>query len=575
MEAKESTALACAAIRWVRSLRCSCTMSFLFTRYRTNSVLVDMRPVFSLVYTSVRATKIKPMLEEWMRKARQPEAIEIVLAVDANDEASQIVAKELAAHPTWQFCWAVQDSAPFDCVRGWNLAATKVRGQVLVQVTDDIHPPDGWDAKLKALEPANWMDQDYAVHVEDGYVHNIMVLAIITKVRYDRFGYFFYPGYSSLFCDTELTEVAYREGRVIAAPHLLFEHKHPDCQKRERDAVDLVHASKERWVQGEMLFNYRAARGFPIDAGPNAVSKPVLGDSVPPAAPPGPEALKFACYIQATRDDLCLFEVCRRVFEEGVRYFCFSVPDEYWSGRVTPPDDVTAVRAVAEQVKALGAEVDCVIHQVASYRWPGDSRIKVETRVRNDALDFVRKRGYEHVLIVDGDELWRRGTLQCITDVIHKVRPAAVNCLMTPVVGCPGYPINGATDVAVVYVNSSVSFKECRTPIGDQYHLRMPLVIHFTGTRRTLEETIRKHKDSGHYDDPEYLFDEWIDKVLPHIKPGFKHRWPNGIEGVHMFKQYQIWPSVREWLAEEIKDIPPTVFPYLGLPEHVKDTSQS
>lgn len=526
-----------------------------------------MRPTFSLVYTSVRAPRIVPMLQEWMASAANPEDVEIVLAVDANDTASQLVAAELAKHPTWKFCWAVQDSAPFDCVRGWNLAASKARGKVLVQVTDDIHPPPRWDLNLSVLEPAGWMDADYAVHVEDGYVHNIMVLAVITKVRYDRFGYFFYPGYSSLFCDTELTEVAYREGRVITAAHLLFEHKHPDCQKRERDAVDLVHASRERWVQGETLFHYRAQRGFPVDAGPHAVNQPVLGHTTPPAAPPGPEPLKFACYIQATRDDLCLFEVCKRIYDEGVRYFCFSVPDQYWSGRQTPLEDMEQVAKVAEQVKALGAVVDCIRHQVATYRWPGDSRIKVETRVRNDALTYVRSRGFEHVLVVDGDELWRSGTLKHITEVVNKFRPTAINCLMTPVVGCPGYPINGATDVAVVYVNGTASFKECRTPVGDQYHLRMPLVIHFTGTRRTLDETIRKHLDSGHYDDPEYLFDEWIEKVLPNLKPGFKHKWPNGQEGVHMYRQYQIWPSVRGWLSDELADIPESVLPYLGMPD--------
>lgn len=526
-----------------------------------------MRPTFSLVYTSVRAARIAPMLEEWVAQASQPEDLEIILAVDANDAASQQAAADLAvAHPDWCYCWVVQGSSPFDCVRGWNLAATKARGKVLVQITDDIHPPVQWDSKLKALEPPDWMDRDYAVHVEDGYVHDIMVIAVITKVRYDRFGYFFYCGYSSLFSDTELTEVAYREGRVIPARHLLFEHRHPDCHKRERDAVDLVHASRERWVQGETLFNYRKLRGFPVDAGPLALAAPVLGHAVPPPAPPAPGPLQFCCYIQATRDDLCLFEVCQRVFEEGVRNFCFSVPDEYWSGRPTPPEDIAQVSQVAAQVRGLGATVDVLLHKVSTYRWPGDSRIKVETRVRNDALNSIRQKGFEHVLVVDGDELWRRGTLGYVVDAIHRFHPLAINCLMTPVVGCPGYPISGATDVAVIYVNSRSPFKECRTPYGEQHHLKMPLVVHFTGTRRTMAETILKHKDSGHYDDPEYLFEEWIEKVLPNIAPGFQHTWPNGIKGVHMFRQYQIWNSVRHWLAEEFQDIPESVRPFLGAP---------
>ena len=505
-------------------------------------------PTFSLIYTSVRSQRIGPVIQDWVSKARRKDDIEVILALDGPDEKSQAVLNDPAtfAGLTVDFITAIQPDPPFNCVRGWNLAASKAKGKVLVQVTDDMIPPDAWDVKLKALEPANWMEEDWAVHVEDGYVHNLMVLAIITKVRYDRFGYFFYPEYQSLFCDTELTEVAYREKRVIEAKHLLFDHQHPDCQKRERDAVDLVHASKERWLLGEKLFNFRKQRNFPIDAGPNAKDAPETA--------PG---LSFCVYVQATRDDLCLFEVCQRMIEEGVRDFFFSVPDEYWSGRPTPTEHIDQVKEVARQVAQIGGHVQIMLHKVKSYRWPGDTRLRVETRVRNDALSAVREAGFEHVLIVDGDELWKRGTLKFVEALIEKFHPTSINCLMVPVVGFPGYPIDGATDVAVIYVNSATPFKECRTPIGEQFRIQMPLVIHFTGTRRSMEETIQKHKDSGHYDDPEYDFEGWLRDTLPNIKPGLKN--------VHMFKRYQIWPAVRNWLAEEVKEIPPSVWPYLAI----------
>lgn len=510
-------------------------------------------PTFSLVYTSARPNLIVPVLEEWVRKCRNPADIEIIVTVDGKDQKGQAVLSEQRTWPC-AFKGLVQPDPPFNCVRGWNLAASKAQGKVLVQVTDDMVPPDAWDVKLKALQPATWMDEDWAIHVEDGYVHNIMVLAIITKKRYDRFGYFFYPDYESLFCDTELTEVAYREQRVIVAKHLLFEHRHPDCQKRERDQVDQVHASPERWQRGETLFNFRRAKGFPIDVGPKASDQPVVA--------PG---LKFCCYIQATKDDLCLFEVCKRMKEEGVNDFFFSVPDEYWSGRPTPPENIAQVQEVAKQVAGLGVNVELLLHKVKTYRWPGDTRIRVETRVRNDALSHIKAKGFEHVLIVDGDELWRRGTLEFVRRVINQWHPMAINCLMVPVVGLPGYPIDGATDVAVVYVNSSVPFKECRTPVSDQFRIQMPLVIHFTGTRRTMEETIQKHKDSGHYDDPDYDFEGWLKDTLPNIRPGLKN--------VHMFKKYQIWPAVRNWLADEIKEIPESVWPYLAIGSSSKATT--
>ena len=67
-----------------------------------------------------------------------------------------------------------------------------------------------------------------------------------------------------MFCDTEFTDVAYRYGVVIEAMHLLFEHLHPDCNKRSRDSNDVHHASKERWNSGETLYNSRKLHGFPI-----------------------------------------------------------------------------------------------------------------------------------------------------------------------------------------------------------------------------------------------------------------------------------------------------------------------
>ena len=36
------------------------------------------------------------------------------------------------------------------------------------------------------------------------------------------------------------------------------------------------------------------------------------------------------------------------------------------------------------------------------------------------------------------------------------------------------------------------------------------------------------------------------------------------IKGIHFYRKYQIWPSVRDWLAEEINDIPPSLYPFLG-----------
>src|SRR5208337_196800 len=99
----------------------------------------------------------------------------------------------------------------------------------------------------------------------------------------------------------------------------------------------------------------------------------------------------------------------------------------------------------------------------------------------------------------------------------------------------------------ISYVGQSCVFRDCRTPIGQVYYENRVTVFHFTSTRRTMAETIEKHRQSGHFDDPEYDFSYWIEQILPNVRPGFTPKWPDGRTGWHMFKKYQIWNEIREW----------------------------
>jgi hypothetical protein len=68
---------------------------------------------------------------------------------------------------------------------------------------------------------------------------------------------------------------------------------------------------------GEMLFNFRKSKGFPVDMGPRAVVETPIKRSDTPVTKTDPSSPydRYAVYMQVTRDDLCLKEVCRRMFE--------------------------------------------------------------------------------------------------------------------------------------------------------------------------------------------------------------------------------------------------------------------
>lgn len=480
----------------------------------------------------------------WRSRADEPDSVEIVICVDGNNTEARVAAMGVQNAKV-----IVQPLPPFNCVRGWNKAAENTTGKVIICIADDFSPPAHWDTLLKQLNPPGWMDGEFIVHTEDGYVHDIAVLSILTRKRYNKFGYVFYPQYESMFTDTEFTEVAYRDGVVIQAKQLLFEHMHCDCGKRPKDQHDVLHGGKDRWNRGEMLFKYRKGIGFPVDDGPKAgvVDKTVKVQED-----------KYAAYIQATKDDFCLFEVCKRLLEEGVKNFFICIPDEYWSGAQTPKADIDQVLAIADQVRQAGATVHTQIFRVASYRFSGDSRIAVETRVRNDTLSWIRRAGFQHILVVDGDELWVKGMLAKIDDCVTSAKPSCISAPMVPVVGLPGYPIDRATDRAIVYVGGATVFRECRSPAIEHFVINNCIVIHFTATRKTMQEIIDKHRNSGHYDDAEYDFEGWIKNTLPNLKPG----WRNA----HMYRRYQIWPLVRNWTFQEWDHIPESIRQYLGQP---------
>ena len=510
----------------------------------------DNVPIFSLIFTSVRPQVMASVIHLWDSRSALKQH-EWCLGIDEGNEATLKAAQALADQHT--HIKLVVNTGAKTCVAGWNAGAAISKGKIIICVADDFNPPPSWDTDLLAVEPKGWEDGEHVIKTEDGYVHNIFVLSILTRKRYDRFGYVFYPKYLSLFCDTEFGEVATRDGVVIEANHLLFEHCHPDCNKRPRDGVDMVHASRERWNLGEMLFNFRKAQGFPIDDGPMAEKYAATQAAKKLSAPKTND--RFVAYMQVTKDDLCLLDVCNRLVEEGVHDFCFCQPDKYWSGEAVDSEDVVAVRKVFEALEASGQTVQRKVFNVDSFTLPGDTRILVETRVRNESLNWIRSLGYQHILIVDGDELWIRGTLDIVKGYVEQGHKA-ISVHMIPVIGVPGYPVDSATDVAVVYIGPDVVFKVCRSPYIPQTIVYRPLIYHFTGTRKGMEETIKKHRRGGHYDDADYDFEGWIKDKLPNIKPGMKD--------AHMYKPRQIWPRVRAWRSDELAAMPDVVRTFLG-----------
>ena len=181
----------------------------------------------SLLHATRRPGEAIKAQLNWLAKAENPDAIEHIFAIDIDDEQS-LNGLRLSRH--------VVVEAGGGPVRAWNAAAEASHGQVLIQLSDDWEPPMHWDKLI--LERIGNTSKPAVLQVSDGHrTDDLMCMAILTRARYiDQKG-LFHPDFFSMFSDNWFSECAHRDGVVIQAKDLIFEHLHPVFGKAEMDEV--------------------------------------------------------------------------------------------------------------------------------------------------------------------------------------------------------------------------------------------------------------------------------------------------------------------------------------------------
>jgi len=137
-----------------------------------------------------------------------------------------------------------------------NNAAKVCTGDLLIVVSDDFDCPANWDRLLYAYLHDK---QDFIVKVDDGIQKFIITIPIMDRTYYNRFGYMYFPGYSHMFCDSELSSVAYMLDRCIKLD-LMFKHNHYIVGGAQRD--EIYEKNDKTWKQGENLFHQRKLINF-------------------------------------------------------------------------------------------------------------------------------------------------------------------------------------------------------------------------------------------------------------------------------------------------------------------------
>lgn len=224
---------------------------------------MNCRPLYSVLHTSARPNKWKEIYDAWIGAAAHPETVEYVLCIDARWGFDGPSDKFKKVHGIRE-----QDKVVFNFRRkcyvdGVNTAATTSTGLVLIVNADDQYPCANWDEELARVLPPS---PDFVIRVSTGtpteVERHLMVMPIMSRPRYDRQGYVFYPAYESMYADQDFCEAAEADGVVVEARHLMFPHKHWINNQRGADEVDAAQNRGEAYRLGESVLTERRLNRF-------------------------------------------------------------------------------------------------------------------------------------------------------------------------------------------------------------------------------------------------------------------------------------------------------------------------
>lgn len=225
-----------------------------------------MKTVITLLHPSRgRAKKAKETFEFWKSKASGAPniIIEHILSIDESDEQKELYYEEFKN--VAGSAGIINDNT---CVvEATNKAAIQSHGHVLIYLSDDFKCPDNWDILiLEQLELGGGIKKPLLLKVNDclqPYHVKVLTIPIMTRALMNILGYFWHPGYRSMFVDEDLYwTCANNDWLLETAEHLKFPHEHCCNNMAPRDETYI--RSEANWDSGKAFFAERKSQNFPV-----------------------------------------------------------------------------------------------------------------------------------------------------------------------------------------------------------------------------------------------------------------------------------------------------------------------
>jgi len=216
-----------------------------------------MSLLFSICHATARPQGWQDAWHSWASRAERAGSHEYILSMDVRQSKHLPLTVRTAINYGQQSCNAA-----------WNAAAAESSAPIIILTADDFIPPSNWDSELlKAIEKAGKkLTDDFVVWVSTANPHadwQCMTLAILSRARYLKYGYAIWDEYPSVCSDIDFSEMAFRDGVVVDARHLTFEHKHYTLTGENPDSVYSRQNDPEMYRIGHEILERRRAQGFP------------------------------------------------------------------------------------------------------------------------------------------------------------------------------------------------------------------------------------------------------------------------------------------------------------------------
>ncbi len=194
-----------------------------------------MIPVIALLHASRgRPKKACETIKLFRERAHGPSQIEYILCVDPDDESVREMELHSASEGFGFF--ALCENPSRGSAPAWDWAAKYARAPLLIQVSDDVEPPNYYDlilqAKLVDTLGNDWPTKPAFVATSDGYRKDKLVAhAIMTRSYLKQRGEFLHAGYQSVYSDDDVTFRAIKDGAegrctFIEAREIVMRHRH-------------------------------------------------------------------------------------------------------------------------------------------------------------------------------------------------------------------------------------------------------------------------------------------------------------------------------------------------------------